>query len=147
MAKIDLALVNSEGRRRPVPKEMDRHMVKFIVGRRKKAIEENPELFQLERWDHSDVFYATRTWLNRHGWDTSVYNDNTAGGATRRKDFYDMIKDVCENYYHVKRHQIGIYPEDRAVMAYNGTMYAASFNNLRALMGTGTDVIVVNKEL
>jgi hypothetical protein len=32
-------------------------------------------------------------------------------------------------------------------MAYNGTMYAASFNNLRALMGTGTDVIVVNKEL
>jgi hypothetical protein len=146
MANIDLALINSSGRGRPVPKEMDRHMVKFIVRRRKDAIEVDPSLLQTERWDHSDVFYAARTWLNQHGWDTSVYNDNIAGGATRRKDFYDMIKDVCENFYRVKRHQIGIFPEDRAIMAYGGMMYAASFANLRMLMGTGTDVIVVEKQ-
>ena len=146
MAKIDLDRINSQGHGELVPKEMDRHMVKFIVGKRKKAIEADPSLFQVERWDHSDVFYAARTWLNQHGWDTSVYNDNISGGATRRKDFYDMIKDVCENYYHVKRHQIGIYPEDRAVLAYGGRMYAASFDNLRMLMGTGTDVIIVEKQ-
>jgi hypothetical protein len=103
-------------------------------------------LFQIERWDHSDVFYAARTWLNQHGWDTSVYNDTTAGGANRRKELYDMIKPVCEDFYHVKRHQIGIYPDDRAVMAYNGAMYAASFHNLTNLMHTGTDVIVVEKQ-
>lgn len=146
MAKIDLGLVNSNGRGRPVPKEMDRHIVKFIVGRRKSAVEADPSLLQTERWDHSDVFYASRTWLNQHGWDTSVYNDNTVGGATRRKDLYDMIKSVCEDFYHVKRHQIGIYPDERAVMAYNGMMYAASFDNLRNLMSLGTDVICVEKQ-
>ena len=58
MAKLDLALINSNGNGRPVPKEMDRHIVKFVIGNRKKAIELNPSLFQTERWDHSDVFYA-----------------------------------------------------------------------------------------
>jgi hypothetical protein len=124
LAKIDLALINSDGHGRPVPKEMDRHIIKFIVGERKEAVERDPDLLQTERWDHSDVFYASRAWLNRHGWDTSVYNDNVSDGSQRRKDFYDMIKDVCEGFYHVKRHQIGIYPDERAVMAYNGTMYA-----------------------
>jgi hypothetical protein len=146
MTKLDLALIHSDGHGKPVPKEMDRHIVKFVVGNRKKSIEENPSLFQTERWDHSDVFYAARTWLNQHGWDTSVYNDNTTGGANRRKDFYDMIKSVCEDFYHVKRHQIGIYPDDRAVMAYAGKMYAANFDNLEDLMYAGTDVVCVEKQ-
>lgn len=90
--------------------------------------------------------YAARTWLNQHGWDTSVYNDNTTGGSARRKDLYDMIKPVCEDFYHVKRHQIGIYPDDRAVMAYNGIMYASSFDNLENLMYRGTDVVCVEKQ-
>jgi hypothetical protein len=146
LANIDLDLINSNGHDTSVPKEMDRHMVKFVVGKRKIAVEADASLLQTERWDHSDVFYAIRTWLNQHGWDTSVYNDTTAGGASRRKALYDMIRPVCENIYHVKRHQIGIYPEDRAVMAYNGVMYAASFDNLRSLMGLGTDVIIVEKQ-
>ncbi|MGH9986940.1 MAG: hypothetical protein ACRD8W_23595, partial [Nitrososphaeraceae archaeon] len=146
MAKLDLDLINSNGNGRPVPKEMDRNIVKFIVGRRKDAIEANPSLFQTEIWDHSDVFYAARTWLNQHGWNTSVYNDNISGGSARRKGLYDMIKDVCEKNYGVKRHQIGIYPDDRAVMAYGGVMYAANFDNLRHLMYNGTDVVGVEKQ-
>ena len=125
---------------------MDRHMVKYIIGQRKQSVEADPTLLGTYRWDHSDVFYAIRTWLNQHGWETSVYNDTTAGGADRRKDLYDMIQDVCEKFYHVKRHQIGIFPEDRAVMAYNGTMYAASFDNLRRLMTNGTDIVCVEKQ-
>ena len=146
MTKLDLALIHSNGYGRPVPKEMDRHIVKFVVGNRKEATELNPSLFQTQRWDHSDVFYAARTWLNQHGWDTSVYNDNTKGGAQRRKDLYDMIKEVCEDFYHVKRHQIGIYPEDRAVMAYGGGMSTVGFDNLKNLMYRGTDVICVEKQ-
>jgi hypothetical protein len=146
VAKIDLALINSNGHGRRVPKEMDRHIVKFVVEGRKSAVEADLTLLQTYRWDHSDVFYAARTWLNKHGWDTSVYNDNVAGGSNRRKELYDMIKPVCEDYFHVKRHQIGIYPEDRAVLAYNGVMYAASFDNLQRLMYSGTDVIPVEKQ-
>ena len=68
------------------------------------------------------------------------------GGAQRRKKLYDMIKGVCEDFYGVKRHQIGIYPEERAVMAYGGVMYAVGFDNLENLMYHGTDVICVEKQ-
>jgi hypothetical protein len=146
MAKIDLDLISSKGRNSPVPKEMDRNIIKFVVGERKRKVEANPNLIKTEPWDHSDVFYAARTWLNQHGWDTSVYNDNTAGGAKRRKDFYGMIKDVCEGFYRVKRHQIGIFPEDRAVMAYGGNTYAVGFEDLESLMYGGTDVVGVEKQ-
>lgn len=146
MAKIDLALINEPGNGRPVLKELDRPMVKYIVGQRKAAIEADRTLFDIERWDHSDVFYAIRTYLNKHGWDTSVYNDNVVGGSKRRKDLYDMIKEVCENTYGVKRHEIGIYPEDRAIMAFKGRTYSVGFDNLRNLMHNGTHVIVVEKQ-
>ena len=146
MTKLDLALINSNGYGKPVPKEMDSHIVKFVIGNRKEATESNPSLFQTQRWDHSDVFYAARTWLNQHNWDTSVYNDNITGGGERRKKLYDMIKGVCEDFYGVKRHQIGIYPEERAVMAYGGVMYAVGFDNLENLMYRGTDVICVEKQ-
>jgi hypothetical protein len=147
MAKIDLDLIYSNGRRRLVPKEMDRHIIKFIVGNRKKAVEADPNLIRTEPWDHSDVFYAARTWLNQeYGWDTSVYNDNTEGGSKRRKSFYGKIGDVCEGFYHVKRHQIGIYPEDRAVMSYGGVTYAVGFEDLKDLMYAGTDVVGVEKQ-
>jgi hypothetical protein len=46
MAKIDLDLINSDGRGRSVPKEMDRHMVKFVVGNRKEAIDQTPVYFK-----------------------------------------------------------------------------------------------------
>jgi hypothetical protein len=146
LTKIDLGLINADGHGRPVPKELDRQIIKYIIGQRKKDIQADPSLFQTYRWDHSDVFYASRTHLNQHNWDTSVYNDNTAGGSNRRKELYDMIRPICEDFYHVKRHQIGIYPEDRAIMAYNGVMYAASFDNLKHLMYSGTDVIAVEKQ-
>jgi hypothetical protein len=145
MTKIDPDLINGDGFKMPVPKKMDLQIIKFVIGKRMKAIEINPNLLQSERWDHSDVFYAARTWLNQHNWDTSVYNDNTEGGSGRRKEFYDKIKDTCEKFYHVRRHMIGIYPEDRAVMAYGGRTYAVGFDNLEDLMYSGTDVVCVEK--
>ena len=101
---------------RPVPKEMDLHIIKYVVGQRKQKVDEalannDNHHFVTGRWDHSDVFYQGRTWLNHHGWDTSVYADTAGGGSDRRKAFYDKIKDVCESYYGVKRHQIAIYPD------------------------------------
>lgn len=146
MTKLDLGLIFSYGHGIPVPREMDRHMVKYIIGQRKNAIEENPGLLETERWDHSDVFYSIRTHLNQHDFDTSVYNDNVGGGSDRRKNLYDMIKPICEDRYHVKRHQIGIFPEDRAIMAFNGRIYPVGFDNLRTLMKNGTEVIVVEKQ-
>jgi hypothetical protein len=103
MTKLDLALISQLGHDRAVPKEMDRHMVKYIVGQRKTAVERavannDNSPFVTNRWDHSDVFYPIRTHLNRLGWDTFVYTDTVEGGSKRRKALYDMIQGVCENY-------------------------------------------------
>lgn len=120
-------------------------MVKYIIGKRKVDVERDTDLIKRRPWDHSDVFYAVRTLLNQRGWDTSVYNDSEAGGSDRRKSLYDKIQDVCEKNYGVKRHQIGIFPDERAIMAFKGGMYTVGFEGLRALMHNGTDVIVVEK--
>jgi hypothetical protein len=150
MTKLDLGVISQQGYGGLVPKEMDRHMVKYVVAQRKEAVnaalangDHSP--FITNRWDHSDVFYAIRTHLNRLGWDTSVYTDAVAGGSKRRKELYDMIQDVCENYYGIKRHQIGIYPADRATLTFNGNYHTVDFDRIRSLMGYGTDVIVVEK--
>ena len=150
MTKLDLALINQQGYGRPVPKEIDRHMIKYIIQERMNEVNQakaNNDFrhFTTERWDHSDVFYQVRTKLNQLGWNTDVYNDNTEGGSTRRKKFYDMIKDVCETSYNIKRHQIGIFPADRATMAFNGKYKTVTFDQLTNLMYQGTDVIVVEK--
>ncbi|MFL6329105.1 MAG: hypothetical protein ACJ71I_16690 [Nitrososphaeraceae archaeon] len=103
MTKLDLALISQLGHDRAVSKEMDRHMVKYIVGQRKTAVERavannDNSPFVTNRWDHSDVFYPIRTHFNRLGWDTFVYTDTVEGGSKRRKALYDMIQAVCENY-------------------------------------------------
>ena len=146
-AKLDLGLINQPAAYigQPVPKELDLHMVRYVTGKRKRAVEQDHSLITNEPYDHSDIFYDSRTHLNKLGYDTSVYNDNVAGGSERRKDFYSKIKDACEGYHHVKRHKIGIFPEDRAVMAFNGRYYSVGFENLKSLMHYGTDVIVVEK--
>jgi hypothetical protein len=66
---------------------MDSHIIKYITGQRKVAVKTDPSLLITERWDHSDVFYFSRTHLNQLGWDT-LYNDNTDSGSDRRKSFY-----------------------------------------------------------
>jgi hypothetical protein len=42
MTKLDLDLIIKPGHGEPVPKEFDRHMVKYIIGQRKEAIEKYP---------------------------------------------------------------------------------------------------------
>ena len=46
----------------------------------------------------------------------------------------------------IKRHNIGIFPADRAVMAFNGRSYSVSFENYKQLAHLGADVVCVEKE-
>jgi hypothetical protein len=128
----------------PVPKELDRQMVREIIGERKAAVTADPNLLLVERWDHSDVFYEVRTRLAQQGYDVRVYGSGNE--SDRRKKLYAMIKPVCENDFKVKRHQVGIFPKDRAVMAFQGEIHNVNFDNLLKLMGRGTDVIIVEKQ-
>ena len=128
------------------PKGMDTNIIKYVIGQRIDAVKIDSSLLQWQRWNHSKVFYDSRTHLNRNGWDTSVYSDTAIGGKERRSEFYSKIKDVCEGFYGKKRHEIGIFPNDRATMTFRGQAYGVSFDSLRRLMPNGTDVVFVEKQ-
>jgi len=40
----------------------------------KEAVEQNPDLVRIDRWDLSKIFYYTRTILDHDGYDTSLMN-------------------------------------------------------------------------
>jgi hypothetical protein len=127
-----------------VPVNVELEVIRYVIGGRVLAVKADPGLLTWERWNHSKVFYDSRTWLNQHNWDTTIYNDQGIG--RKRKDFYSKIKTVCENFYRVKRHEIGIFPNDRATMTFNGTEYSVSYHSIRNLMSHGTDVVFVEKQ-
>jgi hypothetical protein len=143
--RIDYDLVHSQGYAQPVPVKMELHIIRHIISKRQEALEADRNILIEDRWDHSDVFYAARTHLNRNGWDTSIYNGKN-GASERRKQFYDKIKGVCEEYFKKRRHELGIFPKDRAVMTYDGSQYTVNYHNLQDRMSTGTYVNFVEKQ-
>ena len=46
----------------------------------------------------------------------------------------------------IKRHEAGIFPAERAVMAFNGELYHVGFDNIQTLKHWGPDVIFIEKE-
>jgi hypothetical protein len=111
-----------------------------IIDERRKAVKNNPDLKVTDRWDQSDVFYNTRKRLDAMGYDTSKYAERD-----KRKELTRHIKDYCDSLG-IKRHDIGIFAADRAVLAYRGQLYSVSFENYEQLADLGTDIICVEKE-
>ena len=111
-----------------------------IIDERREAVKNDPELKVTDRWDQSDVFYATRKRLDAMGYDTSKYADKD-----KRKDLTKVIKEYCDKLG-IKRHDIGIFAADRAVLAFRGQLYSVSFENYEQLANLGTDIICVEKE-
>lgn len=142
---VGLALVNSDGHGLPVPVDVELEVIRYIIGKRIEAVRADNSLLTWERWNHSKVFYESRTWLNHHNWDTSIYNDTSDGGKKRKK-FYDKIRPACENFYDVKRHEIGIFPNDRATMTFGGDEYSVSYHTIPQLCSNGTDIVFVEKQ-
>jgi hypothetical protein len=86
----------------------------------------------------SDCFYNTRKQLDADGWDVTSCSE-------RRKEVTKYVKTYCDKLG-IKRHEIGIFAADRAVMAFRGESYSVSFENYEQLAVLGTDIICVEKE-
>jgi hypothetical protein len=127
----------------PIPTGMARRTIKHLIDTRYLAVRNNPELIKdkTHRMDQSDIFYPMRTILYRKGYDVSSLSE----GEVRQK-LYSYIKEYCEDKLKIKRHQIGIFAADRAVMAYQGETYSVSFENCLDLAGLGVDIICIEKE-
>ena len=126
----------------PIPKGLARQTIRHLIDNRWLAVYNNPRLLtdRTHRWDQSDIFYPMRTMLFRKGYDVS-----TLGEEEVRGKLYSYIKEYCEKLG-IKRHEIGIFAADRAVMAYQGETYSVSFENYKKLARLGVDVICIEKE-
>jgi hypothetical protein len=127
----------------PIPRGLARQTIRHLIDKRWLAVYENPRLLtdKTHRMDHSDIFYTMRTMLYRQGYDVSSLDK----GETR-KEHYAYIKEYCEDVLGIKRHQIGIFAADRAVMAFQGETYSVSYENCKDLARNGVDIICIEKE-
>jgi hypothetical protein len=123
-----------------IPKGLALKMLEKLIDARREAVRNNPDLKVTNRWDLSDCFYNTRKKLDSMGYEVSIYGDRK-----KRKDITDHVKVYCDRLG-IKRHDIGIFPADRAVMAFQGRLYSVSFENYKQLAYLGVDVLCVEKE-
>jgi hypothetical protein len=125
-----------------VPKGLARQTIRHLIDGRWLAVYENPTLLtdRTHRWDQSDIFYPMRTMLYRKGYDVSSLSEEEVRGK-----LYSYIKEYCEKLG-IKRHEIGIFAADRAVVAYGGQLYSISFENYKQLAQLGCDVVCIEKE-
>ena len=126
----------------PIPTGLERQAIRYLIHNRWLDVYNNPGLLtdRTHRMDQSDIFYPMRKMLHSKG-----YNVESLGEGERRQKLYSYIKEYCEKMG-IKRHDIGIFPADRAVMAYQGETYSVSFENYKQLAHLGVDVVCIEKE-
>lgn len=123
---------------------------KIVFGILRKKVREryydvldHPEKITIDRWNLSNFFYSTRKDLDEEGYDTTPLNDTNTGW---RKKIYAKVRVICEKELGIKRHDAGIFPADRAVMAFQGELYSVSYESIEYLKTNGPDVIMIEKE-
>ena len=118
-------------------------VLKKHVNERYQDVKANPEKLEIDRWNLSNFFYVTRKELDDLGYDTTPLND----AATRwRNRIYAKVRVICEKELGIKRHEAGIFPADRAIMAFQGQSYSVNYDNIKMLGVKGADFIFIEKE-
>jgi hypothetical protein len=126
----------------PIPTGLSRQTIRYLIDTRWLEVYNNSALLtdRTHRMDQSDIFYPMRKMLYGKG-----YNVDSLSEEQTRGKLYSYIKEYCEKRG-IKRHEIGIFAADRAVMAYRGELYSISFENFKQLARHGVDVICIEKE-
>lgn len=132
--------VASQVEKGEIPTGFERKTIRYIINQRWDAVYTNPELRITERWDQSDIFYRMRTLLDGKGYDITKLSKKD-----KRADLYGYIKIYCD-LCNIKRHQIGIFTADRAVMVYQGKEYSVNYENYKQLAMMGVDIVCIEKE-
>src|SRR5262245_31811064 len=105
--------------KKPIPKGLVTKVQDQVLFERFEATRDDPDLITSNKWDQSDIFYETRRRLDQLGYDVRDL-------SKRRKSINTHIKEWCDylewtdkqgnKHIGIKRHEIGIFPADRAVM-------------------------------
>lgn len=124
----------------PIPNGLIRQTIRHFVDSRRIAVKKDPQLIKTYRWDQSDIFYNTRKMLDAKGYEVSIFSN-----GSKRENTIAYIAKYCDKLG-IKRHEIGIFPADRAVMVYQGKTYSVGYENYQELAEKGVDIVCVEKE-
>ena len=124
--------------KKPLPRGLVFKIEDRILYDRWMAVKNNPDLKIINRWDQSDVFYNTRKTLDSMGYDVTKLSDKRKVINQHIKDYFDRMG--------IKRHEVGIFAADRAVMAFQRKLYSVSFENYKQLAYLGVDIVLIEKE-
>ena len=56
-----------------------------------------------------------------------------------------MITDICEKDFGMKRHQLGIFTDERSQFVYRGESQSVGYYDIDSLIKKGTDIILAEK--
>jgi hypothetical protein len=116
------------------------------------AIKADPSLIQSYPWPTTKPYYNLRKLLDHLGYDIDErypIGHKLAGSvilADRRPYIQGkMLTDVCEKEFGMKRHELGIFVDERTQFVYRGQSQSVGFYDIDSLINKGTDFILCEK--
>lgn len=113
-------------------------MERDIIDERETETKRNSKLIFLDPWNLSRVFYTLRKRLRDMGY-------NVTDLVKIRTKIHTYVKEYCDSKG-IKRHEIGIFTADRALLAYRGELHSVGFDQIIGLAKKGTDIICIDKK-
>jgi hypothetical protein len=121
-----------------LPHGLWKRIERDIIDERETEIKHNSQLIFLDPWNLSRVFYTLRKRLRDMGY-------NITDLVKIRPKIHTYVKEYCDSKG-IKRHDIGIFTADRALLAYRGELYSVGFDRIIKLAELGTDIICIEKK-
>lgn len=113
-------------------------LVRQLLKERIDAVRTDPSLKITDRWTLSTVFYRVRPRILQNGLSMS----DTIRGTIE----YEYINDICTEELGVRRRDLGIFAAVRAQLYFRGKVFNVILEEVDALAGKGTDIIIIEKE-
>jgi hypothetical protein len=153
----ELEVVDPSGARKPLPRlsNGDLGIKPFmiqIMQERRNAIADNPSLIQTNPWPTTKPYYNLRKMLDHLGYnidETYPLGHKLAEKVilAERRPYIQgaMLTDICEKYFGLKRHELGIFVDERSQFVYRGVSDSVGFYDIDELVKKGTDIILCEK--
>ncbi|MGA9936131.1 MAG: hypothetical protein WBP83_13525 [Nitrososphaeraceae archaeon] len=126
-------------------------MVSVVRDRRDNIIS-NPSSIQTYPWPTTKPYYNLRKMLDHLGYnisETYPLGHKLEGKVilAERRPYIQgkMLTDICEKDFGMKRHQLGIFTDERSQFVYRGESQSVGYYDIDSLIKKGTDIILAEK--
>lgn len=123
-----------------------------IMRKRDYSVTANPSLIQTDPWATTKPYYDLRKLLDHLGYDIDErypvgHRDSGKVILAYRRPHIQgkMLTDICENELGKKRHELGIFVDERTQFVYRGESNSVGFYDIERLVNKGTDIILAEK--